>query len=226
MCYVKELPTIHHGEPATLTFLPFFRKMLFFFKDYFSFLLLLIFCCCCSAGSSLLCSGFLLLQRMRGLVFIAVHRLLIAWLLLLWNTGSQHTGVSTYVDSVVAAHGLGCSMACEIFLDQGLNPCALPWQAYSYPLYHQGSPVFSFQLEHSSCTMLLVSGAHLIHSGESVIHISILFQTVFLHRLLQNIEYSSLCYTVGPCWLSILYTVVCVCSSQSPNLSLPPPFPH
>ena len=23
--------------------------------------------------------------------------------------------------------------------------------------------------------------------------------------LLQDIEYSSLCYTVGPCWLSILY---------------------
>ena len=30
-------------------------------------------------------------------------------------------------------------MACGIFLDQGLNPCPLHWQAYSYPL-HQGSP--------------------------------------------------------------------------------------
>ena len=26
------------------------------------------------------------------------------------------------------------------------------------------------------------------------------------YRLLQNIEYSPLCCTVGPCWLSILYT--------------------
>ena len=32
---------------------------------------------------------------------------------------------------------------------------------------------------------------------------------------------SSLGYTVGPCWLSILYLVVCLCSSQAPNLSLP-----
>ena len=31
-----------------------------------------------------------------------------------------------------------------------------------------------------------------------------------LHRLLHAIEYSSLCYTVGPCWLSILYIVVCI----------------
>ena len=111
-----------------------------FFKDYFSFLLLLVLFFG-SAGSSLLCMSFLLLQRVRGLLFIAVRGLLVA-VALLWNTGSRHMGVSNCVDSVVAAHGLGCSMACEIFLDQGLNPCPLPWQAYSYPLYHQGSPVF------------------------------------------------------------------------------------
>ena len=35
-------------------------------------------------------------------------------------------------------------------------------------------------------------------------------------------EQSSLCYTIGPCWLSILYIVVCICQSQTPNLSLPP----
>ena len=48
------------------------------------------------------------------------------------------------------------------------------------------------------------------------------FQILFPYRLLQNIEYSSLCYTVGPCWLSILYIVVCICSSQAPNLSRSP----
>ena len=37
------------------------------------------------------------------------------------------------------------------------------------------------------------------------------FQILFPYRLLQNIEYSSLCYTVGPCWLSILYIVGCIC---------------
>ena len=39
-------------------------------------------------------------------------------------------------------------------------------------------------------------------------------------RLLQNIKCSSLCYTVGSCWLSILCIVVCICQSQAPNLSL------
>ena len=32
---------------------------------------------------------------------------------------------------------------------------------------------------------------------------------LFPYRLIQNIEYSSLCYTVGPCCLSVLYIVVC-----------------
>ena len=39
---------------------------------------------------------------------------------------------------------------------------------------------------------------------------------------LQDIEYSSLCYTVGPCCLPTLYIIVCICSFQIPNLSLPP----
>ena len=30
-------------------------------------------------------------------------------------------------------HGLSCSAACGIFLDQGLNPCPLHWQADSAP---------------------------------------------------------------------------------------------
>ena len=39
---------------------------------------------------------------------------------------------------VVVVHGLSCSVACGIFLEQGLNPCPLHWQADSHPLYHQG----------------------------------------------------------------------------------------
>ena len=31
------------------------------------------------------------------------------------------------------------------------------------------------------------------------------FQLLFPYRLLQNIESSSLCYTVGPCWLSYVF---------------------
>ena len=41
--------------------------------------------------------------------------------------------------SVVAAHGLSCSMACGIFPDQGANGCLQHWQV-CYPLYHQGNP--------------------------------------------------------------------------------------
>ena len=33
--------------------------------------------------------------------------------------------------SVVVVHGLSCPVTCGIFLDQGLNPCPLPWQADS-----------------------------------------------------------------------------------------------
>ena len=43
---------------------------------------------------------------------------------------------------VVVAHGLSCSTACGIFLDQELKLCPLHWQADSYPLCHQESPCF------------------------------------------------------------------------------------
>ena len=36
----------------------------------------------------------------------------------------------------------------------------------------------------------------------SYTYVYILFQVLFPYRLLQDIEYGSLCYTVGPCWWS------------------------
>jgi len=36
-------------------------------------------------------------------------------------------------------------------------------------------------------------------------------------RLLQNVEYSSVCYIVDSCWLSILYTVVCIHGKGNDN---------
>ena len=39
-------------------------------------------------------------------------------------------------------------------------------------------------------------------------HTHILFQILFPYKLLLDIEYSSLFYTVGLCWLSILYIIV------------------
>ena len=58
--------------------------------------------------SSLRCTGFSL-----------------QWLLLLWTTGSRHTG------SVIVAHRPSCSVACGIFPDQGSSPCPLHWQTDS-----------------------------------------------------------------------------------------------
>ena len=57
--------------------------------------------------------------------------------------------------------------------------------------------------------VVLVSG---VQQSDSVIHIhvSIRFQILFPVRLLQNIEQNSLCYTAGPCWLSILNIAVCM----------------
>ena len=42
------------------------------------------------------------------------------------------------------------------------------------------------------------------------------FQILFPYRLLQNIEYSSLCYTLGPCWLSILHSNLLFTKFQCP----------
>ena len=56
-------------------------------------------------------------------------------------------------------------------------------------------------------SVVIVSG---VQQSDSFIHIhvSILFQILFPFSLLYNIEQSSLCYTVGPCWLSILRIAV------------------
>ena len=62
----------------------------------------------------------------RGLLFIAVHGLLIVVASLV----AEHQALGAQA-SVVVAHGLSCSVACVIFLDQGSNPCALHWQTDS-----------------------------------------------------------------------------------------------
>ena len=58
--------------------------------------------------------------------------------------------------------------------------------------------------------IVLISG---IQQSNSFIHthISTFFQMIFCYKLLQNIEYRSLCYTVGPFWLPILNTILIIC---------------
>ena len=50
-----------------------------------------------------------------------------------------------------------------------------------------------------------------VQQSDSVLHVYILFHILSHYGLSQDIEYSSLGYTVGPCCLSILYIIVCIC---------------
>ena len=69
----------------------------------------------------------------------------------------------------------------------------------------------------------LVSGVQ--HSDLVIhVHVSILFQSLFPFRLLCNIEQHSLCYTVGPCWLSALkYRSVYMSFPNFQSVSTPQP---
>ena len=50
--------------------------------------------------------------------------------------------------------------------------------------------------------VVFISG---VQQSDSVIHVYI-FHIFFHYDLLQDIEYSSLCYTEGPCCLPVLYS--------------------
>ena len=69
----------------------------------------------------------------RGLLFVAVCRLLIAVASLVAEHGLQARGLQQlwHAGSVVVAHRFSCSTACGIFPDQGSNPCPLHWQVDS-----------------------------------------------------------------------------------------------
>ena len=67
------------------------------------------------------------------------------------------------------AHGLSCSTACGIFLDQGLNLCLLHWQADSLPLRHQRSPDYLFFF----FFLLLFFGHAMQHVGSLVPQVEI-----------------------------------------------------
>ena len=59
----------------------------------------------------------------------------------------------------------------------------------------------------------MITSGRLQRNSATHIHVSILLQILLLCRLPHNIEQSSLCYKVGPCWLSILNTALCTCPS-------------
>jgi len=72
------------------------------------------------------CAGFSPAAESRDYSPGAVCGLLTAVASLVAVPGLQSIG------SIVVAHTLGCSTACGIFPDQGLNPCLLHWQADFY----------------------------------------------------------------------------------------------
>ena len=70
-------------------------------------------------------------------------------------------------------------------------------------------------------SVLISSGGQQRESDRRT-HVSILPKTPLPSRLPHNIEQSSLCYAVGPCWLSILNIV----QPKLPNSAFPPSFPR
>ena len=50
----------------------------------------------------------------------------------------------------------------------------------------------------------------------AVIRLHIILNILLDDGLSQDIEYHSLCYTVGPCYSSILHIIVCIASSKLP----------
>ena len=91
-------------------------------------------------------------------------------------------GSSVHGDSQGKNTGVGChSLLQEIFPLAGIKPMSLCL------LYWQ------------------------VGSLPLAVYLFTLFKILFLYRLLQDIEDSSLCCTLGPCVLTVLYIVVCVC---------------
>ena len=82
-----------------------------------------------------------------------------------------------------------------------------------------GSFFFSF----NSIEVQLICSVSIsdVQQSDSVIHIYALFFYILFHYgLSQDIEQSSLCYTIGPCCLSILYIIVCIDGQLSINISV------
>ena len=85
-------------------------------------------------------TGFSLVGGSRGLLFSLVLGLLITVASPVVVRGLQVRGLRS------CGSGPGCSTACGILPDEGLNPCLLHWQSESSPLSHQGNPVLSWLL--------------------------------------------------------------------------------
>jgi len=107
----------------------------FYLFIYFMSVLGLLCCACIFSGLrwagaplQLLCAGFSFGDFCCRALALAARASAVVTPRL-WSTGS-----------IVVVHGLSCSPACGILLDQGLNLCLLHWQVESLQLSDQGSP--------------------------------------------------------------------------------------
>ena len=111
-----------------------------FYNFYLLFILLKMF----RTISFWLCWVFVALRGLSlGVASGAALKLQCLRLSVRWLLSSQSTGARSVAPGV-AARGLSCPMECGIFPVQGSKPCPLHWQADSYPLCHQGSPIFIY----------------------------------------------------------------------------------
>ena len=117
--------------PSDLSSLfPHFLKKSYLFQLLKKLINLFIFGC---IGSSLPHAGLSLVGE-RRLLFVVVRRLLIVVASLVAEHGALGTQASVVAArelSSCGTHGLSCSTACGIFLDQGSNPRPLNWQVDS-----------------------------------------------------------------------------------------------
>ena len=131
---------------------------------------------------------FSLVPASQGYSLVAQCTRFSLWWLLLWSTGSRCTGFSRCglsscgswilehrLSSV--AHRLSFSEACEVFLDQGLNPSLLHWQADSLPLSHQGSSCL-FLMAHISTESFLLT---FVAADSHLLFVSPLHREVLFH---------------------------------------------
>ena len=107
----------------------------------------------------------------------------------------------------------------------------IPYQSQIWMLLSASSFLFfKFLIEVQLIYNILISA---VQQSNSVTHTYIYsFPLRFLSgywirilRYIFSVLCSSLCYTLGPCCLSILYIIACICSSKTPSPSLlqPPP---
>ena len=114
-----------------------------------------------------------------------------------------------YVSSFFAFHLflfislLSAEIPCSIFLGMVCG-----WHR-SEPIYVWD--VYPFLIFNGSIVDLRCVNFCCLAKLLSYTHIYILFYILFHYGLSQDIEYSSLWSTVGPCCLSILCIVVCIC---------------